>query len=225
MRHTILRVGLLLLAATLMAPEASSQRGGVRGGAYGRGGGYGSVRYGSGGVRGDTSRRTHSRSNPAGATRATSGSIRQGHSPGAGGDPRYGYPLETEAEAPAPANTPGQAQPGASGGEPAAASMPAVPPVGSSISELPEEHIELRVKGQRYRYHLGLFYRPRFSYGSVEYVRVDSPVGAILDEAPPLARAVTVGNTTYREYADTWYEPIKRRGRDNWIVVRPPIKD
>lgn len=215
----------ILMAATalaLLTCDVHAQRSAVRGGAFG-GGGYGSVRYG-GGVRGDTARGTTSRSNPGVATRANSGSIRQGHSPGAGIDPYSGYPLETRAKPPTPAHAPGS---GVAAGPvtPAAHLGPSIPAIGSRLSDMPEGTEELRVSGTKYHYHLGLFYRPRFSYGSVEYLRVEAPRGAMLDEPPPGSREVNVKSKLYREYAGTWYEPVTRRGRENWKVVKPPIKD
>jgi len=210
-----LLLGALLL--TGLASEAVAQRGSSF-----RGGG-GSVRYG--GVRGDTSRRSYSRSNPGVATRANAGSIRAGRTPGAssGSGIRDRYPLETGAEAPAPGHS---GTPAGTGARDSAVPTggPGLASVGDSLPELPEDHSELRVKGKKFYYHLGLFYRPRFSFGAVEYERVEAPHGAILDETPEGAREVTVGKTTYREYADTWFKPIRRRNRQNWMVVKPPLK-
>jgi hypothetical protein len=219
------RILITAAALVLMTCDVDAQRGAVRGGAFG-GGGYGSVRYG-GGVRGDTARGTYSRSNPGVATRANSGSIRQGHSPGAGDDPYSGYPLETRAKPPTPARAPGSSGSGVAAGPitPIDDPTPKIPAIGSRLSEMPEGTEELRVSGSKYHYHLGLFYRPRFSYGSVEYLRVEAPRGAMLDEPPIGSREVTVKSKLYREYAGTWYEPITRRGRENWKVVKPPIKD
>ena len=228
---TITPIGRTLALATLLlaltAVDVQAQRG-----ASFRGGG-GSVRYGA--VRGDTSRRTHNRSNPAAPTRANSGSIRAGRTPGASPRPGAGAgglgidrprpgefnPIEPGSEPPRPGRS-GTPEGGSRGEGPVSGG--GVPAIGSSVEELPEEATAIRVSGQKYSYHLGLFYRPRFSFGAVEYERVPAPKGAVLAETPPGAREVTVGSTTYREYADTWFKPIRRRNRDQWMVVEPPIK-
>lgn len=204
-------LSLLAVAALLLvsAPDAPAQTGVRGGGAFG-GGGLGAVRYGTG-VRGTTTRDTYTRSNPAGATRANSGSVRLGSRPIAWGD----TVIESGAK-PGPANRAGGA--GAQA-PPRAASLPAV---GASVGSLPEGAAEQRIKGRRYEYHLGVFYRPRFSFGAVDYVVVEAPVGALLDEPPEGATEVIVGGVTYFVYADTWWKPVTTRGRERFIVVSPP---
>jgi hypothetical protein len=85
---------------------------------------------------------------------------------------------------------------------------------GKTYRKLPVGYKTVRVKRDRYYYHVGAFYRR----GPSGYVYVRAPIGAIVVGLPVGYRSLWVGGISYYYYNDVFY----RRVPSGYMVVEAP---
>ncbi|MBN2124741.1 MAG: SH3 domain-containing protein [Deltaproteobacteria bacterium] len=89
-------------------------------------------------------------------------------------------------------------------------------PQGRVINRLPPRHRTIDVRGDRYHYHDGIFYKRRPS----GFLAVRAPVGALVFSIPLGSRAVVSAGITYYHHTGVYY----RRAPRGYLVVEPPVE-
>jgi hypothetical protein len=87
---------------------------------------------------------------------------------------------------------------------------------------LPRGYTTVYVSGTSYYYYDGVYYVKRYSNGTVTYVAVNGPVGAVIYDLPDDYREVRVSGRTYYTVGTTRYVRGYRNGRVSYVVVRHP---
>ena len=82
---------------------------------------------------------------------------------------------------------------------------------------LPPHHNVIVLRGARYHYWGGRFYRP----GPVGFFMVTPPIGVVVTVLPPVYRTVIIGGISYY-YADDAYYTDTVGG---YVVVPPPVQN
>lgn len=91
------------------------------------------------------------------------------------------------------------------------------PKVGREVRSLPSGHVDVRVGGNDYRYHGGVFYRPR---PDGAYVVVRPPIGARVSYLPPGYVSFGIGPSRYFYFDATYY--LWDEPRQEYVVVEEP---
>lgn len=84
----------------------------------------------------------------------------------------------------------------------------------SVAKKLPKGHVAIRVNGNSFFYHKGVFYGRR----TAGYAVVSAPLGAVVRKLPRTKNAVRIGRTKYLVVNGTYYIKVKKGYR----VVRSP---
>ena len=88
---------------------------------------------------------------------------------------------------------------------------------GRVVKRVPSKRKRIIVRGAKYYYHRGIFYRP----GPWGYMVVGAPIGARVRRLPPAYIKVRVGPVVYFYHYGAFYKRHRRKGR--YVVVRAPI--
>jgi len=91
---------------------------------------------------------------------------------------------------------------------------PAPPGPPRHVTRLPPGHREVIVRGDRFYYHGGHFYRP----GPRGYFVVGAPIGAVVTTLPVGFTMLVVGGVTYYSYLGAYYQRIPA----GYVVVEAP---
>lgn len=89
------------------------------------------------------------------------------------------------------------------------------PPVGITITTLPEGYRQVVVRTDIYYYYSGNFYIE----DGKQYKIVEPPLNAVVYELPNEAEKVKIDNETYYQYNETLYKKIKTVGGKGYKVV------
>ena len=97
----------------------------------------------------------------------------------------------------------------------------ALPLAGTSVwgwtRSLPPRHENVEVRGRRYHYHEGRFYRRAwFGFG---FDVVAPPIGAVVTVVPDSCQTVVYGGTPYYYYDDVYYAECP----SGYVVVQTPV--
>lgn len=91
------------------------------------------------------------------------------------------------------------------------------PPRGAAVNRLPHGHRHFRLRGNKYYYYNGCYYRWYGDRG--RYVVEDAPADTIVYELPEDAVEVEIDGVTYYKYDDTLYKPVYVNGDLAYKVV------
>lgn len=90
-----------------------------------------------------------------------------------------------------------------------------MPPFGVIVPWLPNGAIKVYVRGKKYYYYRGVFYR---KHGRDYYV-VRPPRGAVIYERPYWAQRVSIGGRIMFKYGDVYFQIGNNGGRESYQVV------
>jgi hypothetical protein len=107
------------------------------------------------------------------------------------------------------------------------------PPIGATVTELPDEAEGIHAGGELYYHFAGTWYKPFYSGADVVYVVVEEPQGApdprptpgsTVDSLPAGARQTTVDGEDYYVLDDSYYKRFDADGESVYLVVGDPTE-
>ena len=98
-------------------------------------------------------------------------------------------------------------------------------PAGAEVQQLPDQTINVNVKGDTYQYSNGAYYKekpPEQKDGKPSYEVVKPPEGATVQQIPKDAKKEKIGGDDYFVYGTTYYKPFYSGSSVVYMVVAKP---
>ena len=89
-------------------------------------------------------------------------------------------------------------------------------PVGAQVAEIPKESAKVEVSETVNNYYYGGAFYEKNAEG---YIVVPATAGTIVPNLPEGGEETKIGDQTYVQFGDTYYQPIQVDGKDMYEIV------